>query len=437
MLNTFTIDRGDYWMPGLDPCFQDPRVMPSSNPWIAIQTLGATIDQSFHRLDELASVTERLQGIENKYISQAFFNRASRRKIYVELIDHAWVDLDVYSKTSRFSSAHILNDPKAMAEEVVGYCLGNAIPEPTSVWSSGRGLYAKWAYSTPLPGRAIPRVEALNRKLAELLRSFGADSAVAHAASVLRLPGSLNSKNGGAVRKLWQNSHHQLPYSYDFSELCDEVLTYTQDEVRDFRRLAEARPDPARDVKIRRSDQRAVDWSAWNWGVFCDIQRLISIRGHVEEGQRDHYAFVAAVHLAHCVRADQLRAELSAFCGDLVGDQSWTDQKFIQGFDNTLVERAWQSARGNKILYDGKNVDPRYRFKKTTLIELLNIEPDEMKHMQCLIDLSEKSSRAKAKRVAVAAQKTAAKYAALRLYEQTGDRSGHSARTLQNWRKTL
>lgn len=442
MLNTFTIDPIQYWIPGLDAKFQDPRILPSSNPYFAIQPLGDSVKPSFYRLGEMASVTKRLQGAENHYVSQCFFNREVRRKIYVELIDHAWIDLDIYNpEKSEYAKTGMVDDMQGMLAQVLEHCELHWIPLPTSVWFSGRGMYAKWAFSVPLPKAVMPRVEALNKRLAVLFRRFGADSSVAHTASVLRLPGSVNRKSGKVVEKIWQNSESGLPFGYDFGELCEEVLEYTQAQVHQFREAAAERK-ARQEHKVAspntspRGAAKALDKEDWCWGVFCDMQKIVEIRGGVKEGERDKFAFVGAVHLAHCVCADELREEISSFCGDLIGDQSWVDQKFIKGFDTTLVSKALQAARGNKVPFNGKEVDPRYRFKKDTLIELLEIQPKEMTLLKCLIDSAEKNSRRRTKRSLGSDSRYQHRREALALYESTGETSGISIRTLQSWRHT-
>ena len=75
------------------------------------------------------------------------------------------------------------------------------IPTPSVVLDSGRGLALIWLHE-PMPKGALPRWQAAQDALVELLRPFGADPCARDAARVLRLPGTVNGKTGRVVRTI-------------------------------------------------------------------------------------------------------------------------------------------------------------------------------------------------------------------------------------------
>jgi hypothetical protein len=107
-------------------------------------------------------------------------------------------------------------------------------PQPSLAIASGRGLYLLWLHE-PVPRGALPRWNACQKELWEVLKPFGADRAARwtslEAARVLRLIGSQHSGSGLIVEALtpagevWE----------EFDALADEVLPYTRAEVVDLR----------------------------------------------------------------------------------------------------------------------------------------------------------------------------------------------------------
>jgi hypothetical protein len=71
-------------------------------------------------------------------------------------------------------------------------------PAPCLVIHSGHGLHLYWMFKEPIPAASESKAEhdRLLRRLADYL---GADTAVAHCAALMRLPGTTNSKNGEAL----------------------------------------------------------------------------------------------------------------------------------------------------------------------------------------------------------------------------------------------
>jgi DNA-binding NarL/FixJ family response regulator len=59
----------------------------------------------------------------------------------------------------------------------------------------------------------------------------------------------------------------------------------------------------------------------------------------------------------------------------------------------SVFRTAHQAARGERVQYGGIEVDPRYRFKNQTIIEVLEITVDEERQMRTIISNDERRRR--------------------------------------------
>jgi RecA-family ATPase len=82
-------------------------------------------------------------------------------------------------------------------EEILQIVEQLALP-PSLVIHSGHGLHLYWLFNEPIPATAESKAEH-DRLLHQLADHLGADTAVAHCAALMRLPGTTNSKNGDAL----------------------------------------------------------------------------------------------------------------------------------------------------------------------------------------------------------------------------------------------
>jgi hypothetical protein len=98
-------------------------------------------------------------------------------KAAIDVVQTLWVDLDP--------------DSPGLPIDIMSFPL-----TPSIVVSSGRGYHVYWVLTEPID---VPRAERLNRGLAEHL---GTDPRVANADRILRVPGTINHKDGSDVRLL-------------------------------------------------------------------------------------------------------------------------------------------------------------------------------------------------------------------------------------------
>ena len=294
----------------LPPQFADPRILPRADPYLNIFRPGGDPVQVGWRLHDMSAAIESCHSVQDSYISQAFFKQPNRRAINIFGLTHAWIDLDYYNATGWLADFIKNNKPSAreIASLVLDRCRDLGIP-PTSIQSSGRGLYVKWSFTNMVGPSGAARVRALNRQLVRIFSDFGADPAAADVSRVLRVPGSINGKNGAFCTTIYSD-----PISYDYHDFCDEILPLTLDEVH--QRQADRQAAREQRKEDRRGDHRrrgrVLDRSDWACKVVADLTKLADMRwgGRVPEGQRDTWTWIAAAHLALWLPPHDIESEV-------------------------------------------------------------------------------------------------------------------------------
>ena len=139
----------------------EPRILPRGGwPFWTLNTQrpGQRMTQHPYRLTELEYVLRHVRQDVDTYMSQAFFARPCRRAVHVAWITHGYVDLDIYKLP-------VPPNPGMAAIFLRTFCRDEGIPEPSIIVFSGRGIYCKWMWSSPLPRAAAGRAVAVNRAL--------------------------------------------------------------------------------------------------------------------------------------------------------------------------------------------------------------------------------------------------------------------------------
>jgi hypothetical protein len=364
--------------------------------------------QRVYRLEQMAQILPQVRTDIDTYISQALFMKPNRRALNVAFITHAYVDLDLYK----------LAQPPAVGQEGVMirlFCRDEGIPEPSLIVSSGRGVYLKWFFSSPVPRAGAGRAVAVNRALVKRFGPWGADPSAVDVSRVLRLVGTTNTKNGETVRIMHQADRDGAPLTYDFEMFADELLEFTMDEIRGFRDAKKARAAQVRLLSherarrtasqiaqdARKGNQKGFCPEDWHWGVVEDLRRLAEIRhgGAVpfcdESGSKvgpDLFGHIGACQLARVIPAGQLWGEVQEWAR-IILPASYVNGPDFRNHCSTLLAKAKEASDGKKVEHNGKQVTPVYTYRAETIIERLEITGDEMRQMSRLIDKDEKRRR--------------------------------------------
>ncbi|TVT50496.1 MAG: replication protein [Denitromonas halophila] len=407
--------------------------------------------QRSYKLSALPGGIEQLEPGGDTWISQGEFRKPNRRAVNLWRMPVAFVDIDTY----KVPSLQGLPVSTLLARLLLA-CEDEAVPAPSLVVWSGRGLQAKWIFDKPVPSAALPRWQALENELCRRLAKVGADPMAKDVSRVLRLVGTINSKSGERVRVVHQASaptHGGIRQGgiivYSFDSFVDEMLPHTRGELV---QLRESRGDTkgeslvefaARDVLKGRvtvvqggksgrragGNLRPFIQSQLAWDRLGDVRKLAELRGWTAgapAGERNLPLFLCACFLAQAVVAPRIELELDALAREIA--PTWTAPELASCVSSTLA-RARASARGETVDFDGMPVDPRYRWKNATLIEHLQVTAEEERQLTTIISQAE-SRRRGAERSRAARERGGAK--TRQAWLESHDVQRHTARDMRS-----
>jgi len=391
--------------------------------------------QRAYPVSNLPDILPELAGEDDVYFTQGRFWGYKREVAQLAGISALWSDIDFYN-VPELRGMHplgVLEDALVLLERAL-------IPAPSLAISTGRGVAPLWLHSS-VPRAALPKWNACQKRIFEVLKPLGADGGAKDAARVLRLAGTVNTKSGALVEMLRPPGE-----VWEFGDLANEVLPLTREEwaeVRDLRiQRARRRPEkrlwtPGRGLTV------ATLWEA----RLSDLQMLLRLRWDQEElppGQRDHWLFLAGCGMSWLASDPEvLRRELYSLAREVGG---WPEGETAARM-HSVIRRAMRAEAGEKIAYGSIEVDPRYRFKTQTIQDWLEITAEEERHMRTLISSTEKDRRRleKARAAGVIARKEYEDRAAYRRaearrmaaegvsFKEIGEALGVSPRTVERY----
>ena len=270
--------------------------------------------------------------------------------------------------------------------EWVMSAVGSAgLPTPNFCVFSGRGIHLYWQID-PVPASALgvwQRVQnEIVRRLVAAPEALNVDVKVKDCTRVLRLVGSVNSKNGEEV-----HGRVLTPWQWDLHSLADEVLgprpaqplkpnaddAMAADRVREEASIRDFRAARVRAGTMPRTGSIYDRWHL----VYRDIITIgdANLLG-IPEGHRDTWLFTYTVALSWFAEPSTLANEVERVA------QCYTPGLKISEVRKAIapvLARAEAARAGEKVTYMGQEVDPRYKFKRETLLAWLKpIIPDDL-----------------------------------------------------------
>lgn len=286
---------------------------------------------------------------ENIYITLNTFYKPCRRLEYIKELNALFIDLDTYN--TKFNKEQILMDLEQ------NY-FNKKVPIPNYVIDSGRGMYLIWLINS-VPSKALPLWKAVQEYLYSQLECFGADRKALDATRILRVPGSINSKAKTVVGIL-----DEYDYVYDLREIQHEFLP-------------ELKPKEKKRGRPRKINFVYRERSLY-YARIQDITKLCELREYSLKGKRELILFLYRYYL--CVFTEDVQKALE--------DVLELNSMFIPPLSENEVRKATRSAE--RVYIDKVK---EYKYKNSTLIELLEITEYEETQMSTIISKSEYKRR--------------------------------------------
>lgn len=274
-------------------------------------------------------------------------------------------------------------DPARMASQAISRIEAAAIPTPNAIIYTGRGVHLYWLIERT-SAAALPRWQSCER---ELIRILQGDKQVADVTRVLRVIGTINSKNG---RKVTAETLHRDRYSFDW--LADQILPHTREEIRELREQRAT----VRDLRARLAETgqpRIVAGSIYQrwYLVYQDLWRIVQHHKWaggqgVTEGNRDRVLFHMANALSWFTVSDALDSEISSLARKIVPTLKESE---AMAYCGSVLRRARLDAE--------KDEGRRYKYKRATLWAQLGdlVPPELLPKLRAIIPDETKAEREK------------------------------------------
>lgn len=308
---------------------------------ITIMNQGAVTHQLY--LDSEAIKELYIRNDRDYYITLNDLNTHERNSSNIIAFNGFMVDIDYRNKgLTEQTALHLAYDIMKQKN----------IFQPSMIFNSGRGFWMVWKIETVVNGTTnITRTwRQIQSDLVKTFSGIGADPAVTAPNNLMRLPGSINQKNGRLT--------HLINYTgneYTLRQFIDEVSTYD----------AEKQPK-------RRTGKVNHLFNEYNLNLtrYHDIVKFIELRNFDIEGQRNILLFLARNFL------------------NLAGTPD--PDKEIEELNRKLVNPLPKK----ELKYLNKD-SKKYFYTNKKLVKVMDITPAEQRHMTTIISSNERARRIK------------------------------------------
>lgn len=329
-----------------------------------------TLDKLPFVLAEDGTLSKYFSGCKSDvYVSQATFESPCRRVVNLKDIQVAFLDIDSYKLAW---GQH--RRPEEIAQSFLSLCDAESIPRPSVIVFSGRGLQAKWLFERPVPRRALPRWNAVEKVLVEKMQQYGADSQARDASRVLRLVNTFNTKSGQKCRVVFLNRNSSGGIErYGFDELADIVLPLERPQ----------KPHKSAVNADKKKTKRPIGFGleTLHWAFLEDLRTLLRLRGGIEEGMRNRFLMQMLSYLAlsNQVTLKDFYREAQFLAQKI--DPTWTYHSKDFG---TVYEKFKAHMKGIRVEWNGQEKTPLYTPKAETLIDWFQITEEEQRQLKVI-----------------------------------------------------
>lgn len=335
--------------------------------------------QYHYKVDELKNNIGKVLSVEgvNVYLSPNSFYKPIRRIENIRKLNALYIDLDYYT----LDKLRDLTNDQILWQLENDY-FGIEVPEASFVVMTGRGLAIYWLIE-PLPYKALPLWNAVQKNFLNKLKEIGADEKSIDAARVMRLSGSINQKNGNTADLLLYSNE-----TYNLRNIQEDYLPELTPYIKNPYHKSKGRKPKVVNLFTLYS---------LHYARLRDLVKLMELRKgmcRMEDGTlkstglREFMCFLYR-YFSCCYESNTENA-LKSTLG------------FNNGFKKPLtISEVTKTTKSAEKAYkewlkdcpSGTYSRGGYNYKNTTLIKLLNITEEEERQLETIIDKKEVKRR--------------------------------------------
>lgn len=326
----------------------------------------------------IKEVVEEFKGQQNVYLTPNTMYKPQRAVSNIRQFRALYIDLDCIEGDKHYISYHLFN----LAEEGI-------IPKPTMIVDSGNGLHIYWKIKNA-PYGAINTWQELEDMLYYKLKHYGADIRATDGARVLRLPGTINSKNNRVCKVIYK----------------DDSLEYSMYDLREKYLSNKYKNKIIKDINKNRKVIKNEFFNSYNLHSTRakDLEVLCKLRNYNIKGYRNMVLHCYAYWVGVCVRDDEVLAERVNTLNNMFKEPAKDSEvRAILRCIPKAIDKFIEYEQGIRLGQDkrvtkGMRDKGGYWYKNETLIERLDITESEQKYMKTIIGIRVKYDRNNARR---------------------------------------
>lgn len=332
---------------------------------------------AWYGLNDVERLVADTEGKPKQYMSINAFGldttkrQLRRTKRTLKQIRNIAIDIDQYNKNMSIEEA---------LDIITTLVLDDVIPEPNFIYTS-RGIQIFYNINDG----ASPGIEWLTHYITcefiERLQDIGADIQASDSTRLMRVPYSINEKNGSVVSpEMWNNERYSLDVLRKYTD-----LDIYQSPRKDNQRLVENKVLNLKTIKFRNT----LFYSS-NHARIQDLERLYKLRKGLFTNLRNQFVYIYSYHYSLIFNnQNNVLKQIEKLTQDI---KSEDNSSFTSKEIKNTVKSAYEDARKFLEQYKKDEYKIVYRandgiikpMKTSTVIKKLNITEDEQQNLHNL-----------------------------------------------------
>jgi len=324
--------------------------------------------------DNFEEVASTFKGYYDVYATQnTISNTYTRTNKDVLQLRALYIDIDKINNTDEIIK--LIND---LAKDKL-------IPNPHKIIFSGRGLHIKW-FIKDYAGTSKKNMNVWSRLQNYLIKTFKnslnsmgeVDTRVKDPARLLRVEGTINSKNDKAVKCL-VNNNHKL---YDLYDLYNTYTPYKPQEATEQKKSKKG-------IKLLKSK------STLNYARFKDLNRILELRDYDLTGIRNSFLMFYTTYyiLVNNSNYDDTLQEIKIIASR-IKSKHCTSLSELKGFVRNGINKVEEHKEGKKVLPKSETIIEWLEITEEEQRELITLKSKEIKQENNNIQRKEKRRNA-------------------------------------------